>query len=151
MKSHSYIQSRLLLMLDQELSPRQQKLMQQHLQQCQECQALLVQMRKVYLDKRDTVPPMSPFVWTRLQARMQNRSSQKRFFAFAVPLFKPAIVVVMLLLSLLTGRYLGSYEPQTVAAVSDEELVYRTFGMDATEPFAGHTLAGAVHAVYDQP
>jgi len=151
MKSHRYIQSRLLLMLENALSPQEQKQVQLHLAQCQECRALLSRMERVYLESTvDAVPRISPFVWTRLQARLQQpapRSGSR----IGLALLKPALVVVLLFLSLLTGHYLGSVNQSALAPISDEELVYRTFGMDATEPFAGHTLAGAVQAVYDQP
>jgi anti-sigma factor RsiW len=152
MKSHTYIQSRLLLMLDQELAPSQQKQVQAHLEQCPECRALLAQMQELYQNREgETIPPLSPFVWTRVQARLQDRPVRQPSFRFGWLLVKPAIVMVLLVLSLWTGHYLGSIRPPTVSVASEEELVYRTFGMDAMEPFASHTLAGAVQAVYDQP
>ncbi len=151
MKSHRYIQSRLLLMLEHALSPQEQQQVQRHLAQCPECRALLSRMEKVYRENTvEAVPRISPFVWTRLQARLQQPAPPS-LFRFGLALLKPAIVVVLLFLSLLTGHYLGSVDQAALAPISDEELVYRTFGMDATEPFAGHTLAGAVQAVYDQP
>jgi anti-sigma factor RsiW len=149
MKSHSYIQSRLLLLLDQELNPREQRQVLQHLRRCPGCRTLLRQMREEYLDRHDAVPVLSPFIWTRMQARLQERSSRRRPITFGLALLKPAVIVFLLFLSLWTGHYLGSIEQAPVSVVSEEELVYRTFGMDATEPFAGHTLAGAVQAVYD--
>jgi anti-sigma factor RsiW len=140
---HVYIQERFLLFWDNELDAREQNEVAQHLQQCPACGSLYQQLVALYQQSPAEPPTLSPFLWTRLQSRMRGTTVVGKH-----SLLRPALVTAIALLCIWAGHLLGSFQPPA-ENVSEEEMLYRSFGMNEMEPFAHYSMAGAVNAVYE--
>ncbi len=140
---HTYIQKRLLLYLDEELEPTEQKLVQEHLRHCHDCKHLAEQMAALYQPAPSAPPAMSPFLWTRISNRLQEASPVHRR-----KIWRPVLVTAIALLCIWVGHLLGSFQT-TAGSMNQEEMLYQSFGMNEMEPFAYYSMAGAVHAVYE--
>ena len=145
--NHQYVHKRLLLYLDQELSSKEHQRIQHHLDLCSTCQAMASSLASVYGQKAVEQPSLPPFLWT----QVSNRIRQPRKVAVR-GLFRPCLGIAMIVICVLIGHLLGSFPaaPDSAAvAVSEEQLIYESFDLNSTEPFAKISLAGAVHALYN--
>jgi predicted anti-sigma-YlaC factor YlaD len=150
-KSHSYIQKRFLLFLDQELTEKEQTLVSRHLDQCCECRTLFNRFKVVYIAETTEQLKPAPFLWTRIESRLQTKVRREHTQP-RLNILRPAAAVFIVVLCFYFGHFLGSFQSSLVpasAGLSEEETVYQSFGMKATEPFADYTMAGAVNAVYN--
>ena len=110
---HKKIQRKLLLYLDHELSEKERELVHNHLQNCPVCsrmREIYVRLWKEETHREGVAPP--PYLWTKLQNRLAGIEKSNPLF-FRVKLFirryaPSALLVVLLLLSVAVGAFIGS-------------------------------------------
>ena len=150
LKGHSYIQKRLLHYFDRELPEKELKQVEHHLESCTTCRILADHMRSLYL--ADSIEPCSlpPFLYSRISSRLQNPPDRLPLPSGWLSYLRPALAGMMLILSILAGHFLGSFASSSsgITPVSREQVVYESFGLNSMDPFAEHSIAGAVNAVY---
>jgi len=110
---HKKIQKKLLLYLDHELSEKERELVHNHLQNCPVCSRMLEIYDRLWKEEthREGVAP-PPYLWTKLQNRLAGIEKSSLFF-FRMKLFirryaSSAFLVVLLLLSVAAGAFIGS-------------------------------------------
>ena len=110
---HKKIQKKLLLYLDHELSEKERAPVNNHLQNCPVCSRMLEIYDRIWKEEphgEGVSPP--PYLWTKLQNRLAGIEKSSLLF-FRVKLFvrrygPSALLVVLLLLSVAAGAFIGS-------------------------------------------
>jgi anti-sigma factor RsiW len=143
MTEHTYVHKRLLLYLDQELASQEQERVQRHLSRCSACQELASSLQSLYQHKSLDQPGLPPSLWPALRSRLQQPRQP-----LPQGLWRPALSFAVIVICVLFGHFLGSYAVAPVSPVSEEQMIYETFSMNAIEPYAEVSLAGAVRALY---
>jgi len=146
--SHKSIQKKLLLYLDGELPENERAMLDAHLGNCSLCSKDLEVLSKVWkLEGAVAKAQPSPYLWTRLETRIKVHERKQRLFAHMrerlIPLMRPVIVVVLFLLAIILGNYLGDLPPSNGAVAADtvaKEEVVKTFYLDAFEPFPPESI-----------
>lgn len=120
------IQSRLSAFLDDELNEQEQQAIQQHVDFCKNCQAILAQFQKVNTILDDGVRLQAdPFLITRIKTGAKESYSPLRWVRVAMQkTLVPATVVAGLLVGVLIGIQLNTLSvPQKAmsAAVAETE------------------------------
>jgi len=143
---HTYAQKRLLLYFDQELASQEQERVQRHLSGCSACQELASSLQSLYQHKSLHQPGLPPSIWPDLRRRMQQPRQ-----SLPQGLWRPALGFAVIVICVLFGHFLGSYAvapENAVSPVSEEQMIYESFSLNAIEPYAEVSLAGAVRALY---
>lgn len=147
-QDHAYIQKRLLLYWDQELDAKQAERVTRHLQQCSTCRDYAGRLQAVYRRSAVELPPLPPFLWTRINSRLDAppAASWRR-------MLKPMAALAVIVLCVFAGHYLGDTPAANgpAAAVSEEQMIYDALGLNFTEPLSDWSLAGAVQTLYSEP
>ncbi|NLP11074.1 hypothetical protein GX408_11830 [bacterium] len=146
--NHAYIKKRLLLYWDQELDAKQVDRVVRHLQQCAACRDYADRLQTVYRRSAVEPPPLPPFLWTRINSRLNAppAASWRR-------MLKPMAALAVIVLCVFTGHYLGETPAADgpAAAVSEEQMIYDALRLNITEPLSEWSLAGAVQTLYNEP
>lgn len=110
---HKQIAEKFLLYLDGDLSTHEMTVIQEHLEHCLSCKEhldLLSEAWKAEAAVKRENP--SPFLWTRLQARIdeyqRNQNLFTDFFEQLIRLARPAVTLSLLVVGILLGVYFGS-------------------------------------------
>ncbi len=111
--SHKQIQRKLLLFLDDELTKNEKNKIKQHLKSCATCSKQLETLTELWkLNSRAKTIEPSPFLWTRVAARIKEYETHKRlfsdFFEHVAQLARPGLVLLMLVTGILLGIYIGN-------------------------------------------
>lgn len=110
---HKKIQKKLLLYLDHELSEKERELVNNHLQNCPVCSRRLEIYDRLWKEEthREGIAP-PPYLWTKLQSRLAGiEKSNLLFFRVKLSIRRyasSAFLVVLLLLSVAAGAFIGS-------------------------------------------
>ena len=109
---HKLIRKKLLRYLDNDLPERERKVIKDHLQSCQSCQAVLKNIEMLWSIKQPvktmTAPP---FLWSRISARIKTEEKQDFFKekkGSLLHVLRPTMMIGALVLILISGIKLGN-------------------------------------------
>lgn len=123
----SEVHRRLFQYLEEELSEKEQKHIQEHLETCELCYSIYTHTREALYDAKKERIPYQPFFYTRLKQRMEDRKVK---FAPGLQrtgriLLQPGIYFAVLGLGIYMGIQLGrGLEPQSTTAAQTEQADY---------------------------
>jgi len=121
---HKQIEENLLLYLDGDLPAREMASVQKHLEHCSSCKEHLDLLSDLWkAEAAATRENPSPFLWTRLEARIdeyqRNQNLFTDFFERLIRLVRPVATLSMLVAGILLGVYFGSV-PASINAQRDD-------------------------------
>lgn len=123
---HKTIQKKLLGYLDNELSPREQQKIRNHLKICSTCLQELQQLKALWqIEQPIERMKIPPFIWTRISARLKGEEKKGFFNGIkntVVPFLGPVIMAVLLLWALIGGIQLGNI----ISRPSDQQAAMQT-------------------------
>jgi hypothetical protein len=136
---HKSIRKTLLRYLDQELSERESREVQHHLENCQSCQEALKDLKAWWQPDRPIAGMIAlPFLWTRISMRLKSVEKSDIFNVIKdslFPILRPLVIIVGLLLVLLGGIELGNrmtFTPENQVGISIDPKM-DNFGMNYFE------------------
>ncbi|TSA21483.1 hypothetical protein D4R75_06180 [bacterium] len=150
--NHKKIQKKILLYLDGDLLGNEKDEMQEHLRSCSFCSKRLEALSRVWRSRNamELVKP-SPYLWTRLAERIKQYECNCHLFTDMSErlgsLVRPAAFVLLFLIALVVGNYLGDFSSSTASVDSEKaakEEVARMFYMDAFEPYPPESIGKAL-------
>ncbi len=151
--NHKACQKNLILFLEAELNEKQRLQMENHLQQCSLCRSIAKKVQNVYrLGTVEQRVKVSPYLYTRVQARWQSRQTNKHKLTYFLPKLQPFATVIFVLIAVLCGYFLGNL-PQPMEqnqAISPEQVVWQTFSMDVFELNPPQSLGQAMMAAFEK-
>lgn len=150
----SSCQKNILLFLDGELAEKRLLQMQNHLQQCSSCRTIAQKMRMVYCKLPKKTAPVPPFLYTRLQVRLQSMKMHPRRNKLTdlIPNWQPLVVGILIVAAVFCGYFLGDI-PQPVdqnQAMSTEQLLQQTFSLDVIGPNPSYSLGEAMMMAFEE-
>lgn len=142
------LQSRLSAFFDGELNEPERKLIEQHVESCKGCRAVLAQFEKVHSFLDDGIQlHADPYLVTRVNAQVKETGSTFRRFTLAMQkTLVPASVLAGLLVGIFIGVQLNSLSaPQeAVAAAEQPRSTYSILDPNIYEPMP----SGSITATY---
>lgn len=151
---HKQIEEKLILYLDGVLSGREMSTFQEHLEHCSNCRKKLDLLAGVWRAeaavKRENP---SPFLWTRLEARIDQYERNKNlftdFFEQLVRLARPAVTLSMLVGGILLGVYLGNIpvsrntqRADLKSSAQERERFFNSIYLDSFQDFPRESVGG---------
>ena len=105
---HKCIHKDLIFYLDNELSEEKRTAVEKHLEECADCRSFLVFLKdEMQIIEKEKNPEASPFFYTRLSARLDERPQFKQQGLW-VRFAQPAFFSIMLIAGIYGGLRLGS-------------------------------------------
>jgi anti-sigma factor RsiW len=105
---HEQIHKDLIFYLDNELSDKKRKAVEEHLAECADCQSFLAFLKEeMHIIEKEKNPEASPYFFTRLSARLDERPEFKSQGLW-VRLAQPAFFSILLIAGIYGGLRLGS-------------------------------------------
>ncbi len=111
----NYIRQHILDFLDSSLDEIEVAEFEKHIQHCETCSKLVVNFR-IAFSAYNEEPQLEagPYYYSKLKNRLEKRQANKNtqwiFFSVSTSLLKPAYAVVIIILALFTGIFLGIHE-----------------------------------------
>jgi len=118
---------KLIFFLEGELPENEMKTMQEHLDVCPDCKAFASELQKTLgIIEVEKNPEVTPFFYTRLKAKLENRSSTIKplWQPLLVKVLQPAFFVILLLIGIYGGFKIGQpFEKSASQIYSAQEVV----------------------------
>jgi predicted anti-sigma-YlaC factor YlaD len=141
----------LLRYIDGDLSAGESTTVRDHLARCSHCRERLESLSRVWKPGSvvERMKP-SPYLWTRLEARIAEYERNWRLFVdvkeYLGALVRPAIYVLLLIIMLVVGNRLGNI-PAGAANMDAEQIaekeIVQIFYLDALEPIPPESIGKA--------
>lgn len=148
------VRKKLVLFLDGELSEKQRIEIQNHLNSCPDCLKQVDVLLKIWdvSGELERIEP-SPYLWNNLSLRIAEYESSKNlfstFFETIARYAVPATAVVIFLIGIFTGIYLGSFpnsqKPKDSSLNSDvtaKEKFMRSSYLDSFDDLPPESIGG---------
>ncbi len=114
--SHKSIHKDLIFYLDNELPEQRKVTIEKHLEECTDCQRFLAFLKEeLEMVAKEKNPEVSPFFYTRLSARFEEKplySRQRRWANMLEPAFFSLLLVVAIYAGLWLGSQASALSPQ---------------------------------------
>ena len=135
--SHRSIRKNLLLYIDGGLGEKDTIEVKEHLPQCPHCSQQITVLSKIWKNGTavEHLRP-SPFIWTKLEARIAQPETSGIVIQKYILALRYSAAIVMLIISLLLGNYLGNLPQSSVQQPSEatsNEYFARTYHLDSFE------------------
>jgi len=104
-----HFENKIIMFLYNELSEKEEKILNNHLTACEHCRKFLEENKKMFSDISDTVPeefdPVWDKYWTKINSEVYNTRKEKPFlFPFNSKTLSFAMSIVILVAGILIGR-----------------------------------------------
>ncbi len=151
--THRNVQNQLLLYLDGELSESVRSDIEQHLIQCDACQAYLVSLKSVWLTPSRIAVETPPHLWSQVAARLyesKKTSPLRGSLTDRNPWLIPSsLMAATLFVGIMIGAYLGNLSAPSVTAqvavvAADTDSVLNAAYVDSFKDIP----AGSIGSVY---
>lgn len=159
---HKQTAEKLLLYLDGDLSTREMTVVREHLEHCLSCKEHLDLLSEVWkAEAAVTRENPSPFLWTRLEARIKEYQRNQHLFADLferlIRLARPAVTLSMLAGGILLGVYFGrvpaTSNTQTVDLQSfaqERERFFNSIYLDSFRDLPPESVGGVYVTIASQ-
>lgn len=135
--NHKSIHKDLIFYLDNELSVEKRTAVEKHLEECADCRSFLVFLQdSLDVIKRETNQEVSPFFYTRLSARLEEKSGHQVQSQW-VRLAQPAFFSLLLVIGIYGGLKLGSNasSPKVNQQATSSVQMLNDFAVEPIESF----------------
>ena len=106
--SHKSIHKDLIFYLDNELPAQRKAVVEKHLEECADCRSFLAFLKEeLDMVEEEKNPDVSPFLYTRLSARLEGKREHSRQGRW-VNVLEPAFFSLLLVVAIYAGLRLGS-------------------------------------------
>lgn len=150
--SQTHVLEKLLLYLDGDLPPGEMQQIREHLSGCAECSRQLTLLAPVWQSeqRKERLTP-SPFLWTRIQARIEEDEKTPAFgwdvLAALKQLFTRPVTAFGLIAAIAAGIYLGT--PGSMQTTQNSQAVVASavvdeFGLDQFDLVPPGTVGGGL-------
>jgi len=114
-KKHRRIQKKFLLYLDGDLPEKEKREINVHLSRCSDCSTQFAKLSLAWKPQRIERVEPSPFLWARLERRLEEHGGKKSLPSLMVSLgqrlWRPALGFIGLSLAFAIGIYVGTPSP----------------------------------------
>ena len=124
MKRHSHIQSLLLSWLELTLDAHQQRLVEEHLKECELCRKYFDTMSVILLPSRDSLShtvTADPYLPIRIRAMVESSNREQRRVKGGVAQW--AFTTVMFVMAVVFGIYMGEQLSYRTTVVTDQNII----------------------------